>query len=171
MRALFPVLLVLVVTAFGQTEEFSKDQNLSGSLLDSSKLPRYEQKEKWIVLEAEDAGRKGTWDFDQGNCSELAKKAKSFLNELRKSPDKPKEEKKEIESILSNWSRYSCQFIPYTENGEQFILMNFFPFGFSTSYDVDKNYVVVSDGGSDFWQITYKVKKDTFEDLRINGYA
>ena len=171
MKPLIPVLLLLAAPVSGQTEELSNEELGSARLLDRSKFPHYEQKEKWIVLEAADAGRKGTWDFDQRKCSELAHKVKSFLKEARKNPDLAKEEKKEIESILSKWNRYSCQFIPYTENGEMLIFLNFFPFGTMTPYDVEKNFVLFSDGGSDFWQLVFRVEKDQFEDLRISGYA
>lgn len=58
----------------------------------------------------------------------------------------------------------------FTRNdGEKDIVyLNFFILDYKADYFNTKQ-VVVWDGGTDFWNITYDIQKDEFYDIWING--
>lgn len=70
------------------------------------------------------------------------------------------------------WERldgYNRQYIGLTVDGRKFIYANFFCD--DAAKDWRKDFVLVMDGGSCFFQFKYDPRKGEFFDLRVNGSA
>ena len=72
--------------------------------------------------------------------------------------------------ILRKKEKYSVQLFTRKDGTKSIIYLNFFILDYKADYFNTKQ-VVVWDGGSDFWNITYDIQKDEFYDIWINGEA
>jgi hypothetical protein len=85
-------------------------------------------------------------------------------------------EKEQAKEILAKWDKYVCQAVGHTRNGKRLIHLNFFPRDEFLGTGEDPmtwrhHYVVVDDGGNDFWQIDYDCDANVCLDFEANGYA
>lgn len=72
--------------------------------------------------------------------------------------------------ILRKKEKYSVQLFTRKDGTKSIIYLNFFILDYKADYFNTKQ-VVVWDGGTDFWNITYDIQKDEFYDIWINGEA
>jgi hypothetical protein len=77
--------------------------------------------------------------------------------------------KKQINEIMTSYSKYYIQFIGYDKNGKHYVHCNYFLNNEYLKWKTD--YLFVRDGGSAFWRIEYCIDNRKFEMLSINGYA
>ncbi len=90
----------------------------------------------------------------------------------------PKGTKPEVEwnrpkvaEIRKRYRRYEIQFIGITSHGVREIFCNYFVPSPSDSVDPSRNFVMVFDGGSFYWQIIYVPATKSCRELSINGEA
>ena len=80
-----------------------------------------------------------------------------------------------IKRILANFGSYRVQFFEKETDGKRLIWCNFFPAavkGQRDSFDYwRKSQVLVSDGGSAFWDITYDPSTGKCSKFSVNGEA
>ena len=69
--------------------------------------------------------------------------------------------------ILRKKEKYSVQLFTRKDGTKSIIYLNFFILDYKADYFNTKQ-VVVWDGGTDFWNITYDIQKDEFYDIWIN---
>ena len=72
--------------------------------------------------------------------------------------------------ILRKKEKYSVQLFTRKDGTKSIIYLNFFILDYKADYFNTKQ-VVVWDGGTDFWNITYDIQKDEFYDIWINGVS
>jgi hypothetical protein len=70
--------------------------------------------------------------------------------------------------ILIKKEGYSVQLFTRNDGEKDIVYLNFFILDYKADYFNTKQ-VVVWDGGTDFWNITYDIQKDEFYDIWING--
>lgn len=76
--------------------------------------------------------------------------------------------KDEFHNILMKKEGYSVQLFTKNDGTKDIVYLNFFILDYKADYFNTKQ-VVVWDGGTDFWNITYDIQKDEFYDIWING--
>ena len=69
--------------------------------------------------------------------------------------------------ILRKKEKYSVQLFTRKDGTKSIIYLNFFILDYKADYFNTKQ-VVVWDGGTNFWNITYDIQKDEFYDIWIN---
>ena len=72
--------------------------------------------------------------------------------------------------ILRKKEKYSVQLFTRKDGTKSIIYLNFFILDYKADYFNTKQ-VVVWDGGTNFWNITYDIQKDEFYDIWINGVS
>ena len=72
--------------------------------------------------------------------------------------------------IFNKKEKYSVQLFTRKDGTKSIIYLNFFILDYKADY-FNTDQVVVWDGGTDFWNITYDIQKDEFYDIWINGEA
>ena len=102
------------------------------------------------------------WTPSEADIVEAESKLVAFLQQT-KAP------KFQQEKILKNIKTYKRQYVGVVKNGEQDIFINFFCD--SGHVEWTKHFVMVSDGGACFFQVTFSTKTKTFSDLMVNGVA
>lgn len=70
--------------------------------------------------------------------------------------------------ILIKKEGYSVQLFTRNDGEKDIVYLNFFILDYKADY-FNTQQVVVWDGGTDFWNITYDIQKDEFYDIWING--
>lgn len=71
--------------------------------------------------------------------------------------------------ILRKKGSYSVQLFTRQDGDRNFIYLNFFILEEKDYFNT--NEVIVFDGGTDFWNIKFDLKKECFYDLWVNGVA
>lgn len=69
--------------------------------------------------------------------------------------------------ILRKKEKYSVQLFTRKDGTKSIIYLNFFILDYKADY-FNTEQVVVWDGGTNFWNITYDIQKDEFYDIWIN---
>jgi len=109
----------------------------------------------------------GSWNPTVDEISKALKAAGKFL-------ENPKNEsewqKKEIEKILTNSSKYCVQFSCEIVDDKKIIRCNFLPVE-KDSTPWKKGWIEVFDGGFWYWRIDYDVKSGQCMNFSSNGYA
>jgi hypothetical protein len=131
--------------------------------------------EQFIIKGGSDADviADGSWTPTKAETQKALEAITAFLND----PDRYEETikgwttdleyaKGEIGKIRENFSKYGVQFTGVTLKGKRLIHCNFGP-----ADRIDKNYLMVEDGGFWFWQIDYDISTGILMKLYIIGYA
>jgi hypothetical protein len=71
--------------------------------------------------------------------------------------------------ILHKKEDYSVQLFTRKDGTKNIIYLNFFILDYKAE-PFNTNQVVVWDGGTDFWNISFDIQKDEFYDIWINGF-
>jgi hypothetical protein len=101
----------------------------------------------------------------------IIQEARRYLETLKKTTSSDFERER-IAQILPKWDTYACQVVGHTEHGKKLIHLNFFPKNrTSEKYFSDwrNQFIVVDDGGSDYWGIEYDDNAKAFLDFAPNG--
>ena len=110
--------------------------------------------ERWIKV----AG--GKWDPSPKILADLKSQIKSYVRSQAKAQGRE----------LKNWQDYTFQYQGQEEKGRKFIFIN----ALCVQRDrqrLDKEMIVIFDGGSCFFNVKYDPSQKTFFNLLINGEA
>ena len=81
----------------------------------------------------------------------------------------------QLDDLVFSFYEYYLQFVPFYKGSKKMIYINAYRRGHDKVDTSDESpatkIVVVSDGGSNFWNIVYDVEEDKFIELDINGHA
>ena len=79
----------------------------------------------------------------------------------------------QLVEIVQNEPRYRRQYVGILEHGKKLILVNCLrakpPSGIDTFEKWDREFIEVSDGGSQFWSVLYDVEGNVFKQFNIQG--
>jgi hypothetical protein len=133
----------------------------------------------WVILTKTDLSDKrtnefqGIWQPSESDIPHILQEARAHLEKLKKTSSEY--ERGRIATILSGWDKSACQVVGHVKDGKKLVHLNFFPKDFPKD-DEDcsgwqHRYIVVFDGGADFWQIDYDNEAKVFLDFWSNGDA
>src|SRR5690348_13724452 len=74
--------------------------------------------EDWSVL-SDAQGFSGVWKPEEKSIPKLLSNAKSYLENLQKSPMTDDCDLQDIKKILKRWDRYRCQIVGYRKDGKK----------------------------------------------------
>jgi hypothetical protein len=116
----------------------------------------YTGESTWIRIEG------GSWHPSDQILSTVKKKLEPYL----------RTQEKVFGRALRKWNTYRFQYQGQEENGHRFVYINAFcnlhnPKG----VNLNKDFVIVHDGGACFFQLKYDPTMDKFYDAFINGEA
>src|SRR5262249_40992071 len=108
------------------------------------------------------------WTPTDQDIKELEMRLPKFLQDeaKRRSQDLDKSEPVEVYHNLKTSAR---QYAGVFWRGRKFIFVNGFPL--RHDFDWKRQFVLVSDGGSDFWTLLYDVERQSFDQLSVNAVA
>lgn len=110
--------------------------------------------ERWIKV----AG--GKWDPSPTMLSDLVTKIEPYVKSQAKAQGR----------VLKNWQDYTFQYQGQEEKGRRYIFINVLC-ARSEDQRLDKQIIVIFDGGSCFFNLKYDPLRKAFFDLFINGEA
>jgi hypothetical protein len=111
----------------------------------------------------------GYWTPDETAVKQLELRLSDYLNgELKVAPDRVL-----LAEVIDKLPHYRRQYLGITDDNRKLIFLNAFPRKPSTGADLfenwNKEWIEVSDGGSEHWSAVYDVNAQAFVNVNVHG--
>jgi hypothetical protein len=124
----------------------------------------------------------GVWQPSQSEVRAAIQRAREHMVAERAEAERTRKdgrgngERGYSEEILAKWDKYVCQAVGHRKGGRKLIHLNFLPRDEFSNPGQDPttwrhHYVVVFDGGTDFWQCDYDCDTHECLNFEANGVA
>jgi hypothetical protein len=129
----------------------------------------------WAVLTDSDLSKRECeifcfqkrWNPSESDVPYVLQQARLYV-ETRNKTSSSSDDREKIAGILARWDKYACQVIGYTKDGKKLIRLNFFV-PEKEFRNWRHRYVVVADGGANFWQVDYDIEAHAFLNFGYHG--